>query len=127
MLQFGYSDEIVRIIDWKQEVEDDVNYRKSYTEIENLYMNSSGFRMAANITTQTVLEGSGKILIDKEKAIEIAVHYLLSEIAFLEFAPILLKTKKVIYVYHKNWSVYEDYVAGKFDGIPKSHMDFLLV
>jgi ABC-type amino acid transport substrate-binding protein len=30
-------------------------------------------------------------------------------------------------VYHKNWPVYEDYISGKFDGVQKSHVDFLLL
>lgn len=127
MLQLGYPDEIVKIIDWKQEVEDDMNYRRLYDKIEKLYTSNLEFRISANATTRTVLDGSGRIIKNIEGATETAVHYLLSEIAFLEFANALLETEKIVYIYHKNWPIYEDYVAGKFDGIPKSHMDFLLL
>ncbi len=31
------------------------------------------------------------------------------------------------YVYHKNWRVFEDYIAGVFDGKVKDHLDFILL
>jgi ABC-type amino acid transport substrate-binding protein len=60
-------------------------------------------------------------------ATKIAVHYLLSEFAFLDFAPMFLDAEKVVYLYHKNWPVYENYIAGKYDGKSKESIDFLLL
>jgi hypothetical protein len=73
------------------------------------------------------LELSEKKVKDIKESIKIAIHYLLSEIAFLEFAPAFLNYEKVVYVYHKNWPVYEDYISGKFDNIVKSHLGFVIV
>jgi tRNA-dependent cyclodipeptide synthase len=126
-VELGYSDEQVRIIDWETEIENNPEYQKAYMKVEALYKANSQFEEIADTTTKGVLEYSGKKIEDMDAAAKIAVHYLLSEIAFLEFAPEFLSTEKVAYVYHKNWPVYEDYIAGKFDNQPKPYMDFILL
>jgi ABC-type amino acid transport substrate-binding protein len=37
-----------------------------------------------------------------------------------------LNVKKVTYVYHKNWPVYENYISGKYDNNFRDYMNFLL-
>jgi len=127
MSSLGYSNEMVKIFDWKNEVENNKDYKQKYQAVAKLYKNNKEFRESANRTTRQVLEGSNKNIKNIEEATNIAVHYLLSEISFLEFAPIYLNVKKVVYTYHKNWRVYEDYISGRFDGVPKHHLDFLLI
>jgi ABC-type amino acid transport substrate-binding protein len=85
------------------------------------------FQHDVDETTKSVLTGSKKEIPDILKAVKIAVHYLLSEFAFLDFAPKFLESKKVSYIYHKNWPVYENYIAGKYDNKVKNHLDFLLI
>jgi ABC-type amino acid transport substrate-binding protein len=114
-------------LDWAREVEGNPDYQKSYQNVRELYVSRETFKNDADETTRSVLLGSKKSFDDIQKATETAVHYLLSEIAFLEWASELFHVKQVSYVYHKNWSVYENYIAGKYDRVPKSHMDFLLV
>ena len=125
MKQCGYTNN-VKIFDWKTEVENNCFYQQTYKEILNLYNSNKEFNKIALLTTQKVLEGSNKQIKDITKASGIAVHYLLSELAFLEFVYLYIGVKKIVYLYHKNWKVYEDYILGKFDGIIKTHMDFLL-
>jgi ABC-type amino acid transport substrate-binding protein len=45
----------------------------------------------------------------------------------MEFAPEFFDSKRVCYVYHRNWQVYEDYIGGRYDGVAKPHLDFLLL
>lgn len=123
----GYASDTVRIFDWKNEIADNVEYKRHYEKILDLYKNNTEFFRSVNSATQEVLRGQKKALLDIKKSTDIAAHYLLSEIAFLEFAPSYLDSGKVVYVYHKNWKVYEDYIAGKFDGIVKSHLEFLII
>ncbi|MCH7902871.1 tRNA-dependent cyclodipeptide synthase [archaeon] len=127
MTELGYSDNVVRIIDWKKEIEDNATYKQEYSQVSALYNDNKKFHDTANSTTRGVLGGSKRKIKDIEKATTIAVRYLLSEFAFMEFLPGYLGVEKVIYVYHKNWKVYEDYIAGKFDGVPRPHLDFLLI
>lgn len=127
MAKLGYSDKVVKIFNWKKEIEQNSLYQEQYKNISNLYKENEKFRAAANAATRLVLEGSGRTFDDMEKSVEIAVHYLLSELSFLEFAPSFLGVEKVIYAYHKNWEVYEEYIAGKFDGRVKPYLDFLLL
>ena len=72
-----------------------------------------------------VLHNSWKGFTDE--SVKQAVHYLLSEIAFLEYAPSFFSTDKVWYLYHKNRDVFEYYIAGKYDGEVKPYMDFVLL
>lgn len=127
MADLGYSDDIVKIIDWGKQVENNPNYQQQYKKISNLYKINTGFQKIANQTAKAVLSGSQRKIDDINKAVQIAVRYLFSELAFLEFAPVFLRVEKVVYVYHRNWQIYEDYIAGKFDQVNKPYLDFLLV
>lgn len=127
MQELGYSDMQVRIFEWSNEIESNQSYLKAYQKVAELYQSNPAFRAAAQRTTRVVLEGSSRGIADLEAATDTAVHYLLSEIAFLEFAPVYLAANRVSYVYHKNWRVFEDYIAGAFDGIARSRLDFLLL
>src|SRR3972149_128092 len=115
MVQLGYSESQVKIINWEEEVENNEGYLNSYKRIRELYEKNKEFMKVADAATLGVLKFSNKNISDFNKATKIAVHYLLSEMAFLEWASDFLNVKKAIYVYHKNWSVFEDYIAGKFD------------
>jgi len=125
--RLGYPEDSVQIFDWAGEVEENSEYQESYRKISDLYDRNDLFREFANETTRVVLEGSGKKIEDLEQATKIAVHYLLSELAFLEFVPGYVGVEKVIYAYHKNWEVYERYISGQFDNITREHLDFLLL
>ena len=127
MSQLNYSDEIVKIIDWENEVENNSLYQEEYIKITNLYEKNLDFQAAVNNASKSVLEGFENILTDIKESSKIAAHYLLSEFAFLEFAVSFFKTDKIIYVYHKNWPVYENYIAGKFDTTPKTNLGFMLL
>lgn len=122
----GIADSI-RVIDWENEIEKNTAYQKAYAAVRALYEHNLEFRESVRRTTQSVLSHSQKKIVGMEAAVDVAVHYLLSEIAFLEYAPELLGTDAVTYVYHKNWSVYEQYISGVFDGKPRPYLDFLLL
>lgn len=127
MVQLGYTKDQVRVIDWEKEIETNEDYKKSYSNIRALYEHNDDFRHEAEETTKGVITGSKRDIKDIDSATKIAVHYLLSEFAFLDFAPKFFNVEKVSYIYHKNWFVYENYIAGKYDGIPKHYIDFLLI
>ncbi len=78
-------------------------------------------------TSEDVLVHSKKEIDDMDTAVKTAVHYLLSEFAFLELAPEFLNCESVTYIYHRNWPVYEKYVAGVFDGTKRPYLNFLLI
>jgi tRNA-dependent cyclodipeptide synthase len=125
--QLGYSDEQVRIIDWENEIDPNEEYKKSYQHIRDLYDSNTQFMSDVDGTTKEVLIGSKREIPDIVAATKIAVHYLLSEFAFLDWVPSFLGVQKIFYVYHKNWLVYENYIAGKYDGVSKTATDFVLL
>lgn len=115
MEELNYSKDQVKIIDWEVEIDNNIEYQQKYREIFNLYETNKKFQEAANDATKSVLEYSEKEVANLESALKIAVRYLLSELAFMEFSPQYLKAEKVIYIYHKKWPVYELYISGEFD------------
>ena len=122
-----YNDEQVRVIDWKNEIENDARYLKKYTVVTELYNSNLKFRESANDATREVLEYSEREITNLEEAVVVAVHYLLSEIAFMEYMPEYLDTEKVTYIYHRNWPVYEKYIAGEFDSFPRPYLGFEII
>jgi tRNA-dependent cyclodipeptide synthase len=125
--EMGYSADQVRIIDWAEDVETNAAYQQHYQSILDKFQKLPDFAAAVRETSRIVLASSGKVEGDLGAAIENAIHYLLSEIAFLEYAPQFLDSSRVCYLYHRNWGVYEDYIKGRFDGVAKSNLDFLLL
>ena len=125
--ELGYSNEQVKVIDWKNEIEDNFNYKEKYKKVLELYQTNDAFQSSANDATREVLEYSEKEIPDMNSAIKIAVHYLLSEIAFMEFSSEYLKADRVTYIYHRNWPVYEKYIAGIFDNAQKNSLGFEIV
>ena len=122
MTELGYSAEQVKVIDWETEVEKDSSYQEKYKQILELYNTNKNFQNAADDATKGVLDYSDKNIEDVASAVKIAVHYLLSEFAFMEFAPKFLKAEKVAYIYHKNWPVYESYIGGEFDNKKRDYL-----
>ncbi len=123
MAELGYSVDQVRVIDWESEIEKDPNYQEKYKQVLELYNTNKVFEEAADNATKGVLDYSDKDISDVMSAVKIAVHYLLSEFAFMEFAPEFLKAEKVTYVYHKKWPVYESYRSGEFDGKARDYLE----
>ncbi len=125
--EIGYSAEQVKIIDWKNEIENNPRYQEKYGEVLNLYKSNNAFQQEADLTTQEVLKNEFDDEPKLKEAVKVAVNYLLSEFAFMEFACEYLGADKAVYIYHKNWKVYEDYLAGKFDNKPRNYLGFEII
>lgn len=123
--EMGIEDQSIIIVDRDKEVRENPSYQKQYNKIMSLYAENKAFEESVNATSKEVLEHSGREYTDEE--VRQATHYLLSEIAFLEFAPHFFGVDQVAYVYHKNRCVFEDYIAGVFDEKVKDHLDFILL
>jgi tRNA-dependent cyclodipeptide synthase len=105
----GLDPGVVTIIDRAHEIENHPDYQYHRAQIQILYENNLLFHSSVDATSMSVLHNAGKQC--NEVSIGQAVHYLLSEIAFLEYAPQFFHDKKVAYFYHKPWEVFEKYVA----------------
>lgn len=103
------------------------DYTTRFEEVSNLFHANPSFRQKVLDTTRSVLTNTGKEFSDIDAAAELGCFYLLSELAFLEFASGFLGCSRVVYVYHRLWPVYEDYLAGKFDTSQKPHLGFQLL
>lgn len=113
------------IVDRNVDIQQNALYRTYYQTVEELYIHNSLFKSAVDTTCADVLDNAWQAV--DEQSIQQATHYLLSEIAFLEFAPDYFGVDKIGYVYHKNRFVFEDYVAWLFDGKIRSSLEFILL
>ncbi|MDP9126999.1 MAG: tRNA-dependent cyclodipeptide synthase [Pseudomonadota bacterium] len=126
----------VRIIDWRNDVEDNAIYRSALAEIQALYKSNSAFQSAIRETSlhslkskmanesrlQRYLEKTGT-----DKSLDHAVQYILSEIGFLDAAPSLFGRERIEYIYHRPWPVYEQYIKGGFDNPQHPSSSFRIV
>lgn len=120
----------VTIFDWKKEnIENNSLYISKYEYLKNLYSSNREFEEDINKATE-------QVLIDnpfKKKEIElsdirIGTHYILSEFAFMLFlGESKPNYKSITYAYHKPWSVWENFLAGKYDGTVKSSLKFVQI
>lgn len=127
MSRLGLNEKQIHIVDWKNEIQEDPGYQQRYKLVEELYKQIHAFNQDVDATTASVLEGFDKEGMDIEAATKIANHYLLGELAFLEYAPTFFNVNKIIYIYHRSWPVYEKYIAGKYDNNPKQNLGFEIV
>jgi len=117
----------VKLVEWANEIEGFGKYERAYCEIKNIYLENYDFRESVRETTRSVLEGKLKDGVGMERAIDEGVHYLLKELAFLAAASEMFDREKIAYVYHDRWGIYEDFVAGKFDGVVRRDLGFVVV
>ena len=112
-------------VDWENEIINHPEYKKRYKEVTTLYNNNSTFREDARETTKRVIDNKLQNVVDLKKAIDEAVLYLIEELSFVLSCPLIYGVQKVNYLYHQNWEIYENLIAGKYDG--KKREDFLFV
>jgi tRNA-dependent cyclodipeptide synthase len=118
----------IRIFDWAGEgIEQNPAYQQSFRYIQDLYAVSSDFKKDADAATAEVLKDHSLSKIPMtQKEIEIGVHYLLSELAFMLFLPNYISREKAGYGYHKPWPVFERLIAGDYDGKKWENISFVL-
>ncbi len=122
--QCTISDELVYILNWKEDVQMNSLYLEAYKNVVQLFENNLKFRDAILNTTRGILNGSGKEIIDMDKSLLKGSEYILSEFAFLEICSELFLSNKTRYIYHRDWTVYQDYISGVFDGIQRGYLSF---
>lgn len=118
----------VTVFNWKEEkIEENKDYRECFEGVKDLYQNNEEFRNDINSATKQVLVDNPfkkKEIILSD--IETATHYIISEFAFMVFLPKYKPEYAMfIYGYHKPWPVWENFIAGKYDGLKKDHLQFL--
>ncbi len=123
--EMWFSLDDIAIIDWGLEIEPDEKYIAHRKRVQELYDTNATFYEDVNATSLSVLQNSGKDF--SQESVFQAVHYLLSEIAFLEFSRGFFDVEKTWYLYHKNRDVFEYYIAGKYDGVVRTYLDFVLL
>jgi tRNA-dependent cyclodipeptide synthase len=76
-----------------QDIKENSAYLVAYASVTQLYNTSSKFKSSVDTTSASVLHNAGQELTDEN--VQQATHYLLSEIAFLEFAPDYFGVNKI--------------------------------
>lgn len=120
-------------VDW-DDVYDREDYKLAYRELLNLYENNTRFRIDVRAATKDVLFRS-KDHIDIEKVVDIGIHYTIEELAFLMIfgrlaAELDHTTTSEInfgYIYHLRWEIFEDLVNGRYDGMIRCSVGFILL
>lgn len=125
--QLEIPEDKVMIINWETDVSPLSLYIDSYNKVANLWYSNHQFNSDIYTTTCQVLTRAVKCSKSMNESIITATNYLISELAFMEVAPTLFKTEKAIYIYHKEWTIYENYIRGVYDQVERKHLGFFLL
>lgn len=113
-------------VDWENDIVNNAEYKARCKEITTLYNKNSKFRKDARETTKRVIDDKSHEVTWMEKAIDEAVLYLIEELSFVLSCPLICGVHKVNYLYHQNWEIYENLIAGKYDGKKRENFSFVL-
>lgn len=116
-----------KVIEWIDEIIPNNAYQARLKEISYLYSENKKFRDDALETTRNVLKGKIKEDGNIISALKEAVNYLLKELAFVLASPEIYKTKKVTYVYHHEWPIFQKLISGYYNGLKRDNLGFLLL
>ncbi|MEK7672672.1 MAG: tRNA-dependent cyclodipeptide synthase [Patescibacteria group bacterium] len=105
---------------------ENLNYLKTYQEIQGLYRNNKTFNSDINYATRGVLQGKkrkdGRKM--NEDDVQIGTKFLLQELAFIINAADILEAKSTSYVYHELMPVLENLYKGKYGYSPAPNTGF---
>lgn len=115
----------IEFFNWKDSIENNIEYKKELSYLNSLYINNNNFHNDIFNETEMVLSKNNFKKKDIERQdVEIGVHYILSEFAFLIYVSNLYK-KQFDYGYHRSWFVFEKFIDGYYDQIPKTNLRFV--
>ena len=117
----------VQLLEWKDDIEKNKDYKKEYKRLMNLYKTNKKFRNEIRRSTKIVIEKKLKSTVEIESAIDKGIYYLLKELAFLSASPKMFGVKKVAYAYHDRWQIFEDFIKGKFDSQKRKDLGFEII
>jgi len=118
--------EALHVLDWKKEITSDGKYIDIYEHILKRFNRSQSFSQDVRESTRSVLEKNQFKSPITTNAVDIAIHYILSEFAFLAYAPEFFNMESIEYIYHKPWPVYEKFINGEYDGVIAPALNFLV-
>ena len=114
------------VVEWTEEITPNKKYQEMLVRIKELYNNNIHFHKDARETTMKVIDSKLKNGMDKEKATDEAVNYLLKELSFILASPEIYNASHVTYMYHHKWSIFQKLIAGEYDNKPRTNLSFLL-
>jgi len=113
------------IVEWIEEVIPNQRYQTKYQEILGLFNSNEKFKKDALKTTANVLKTKFENV--PEGAVNEAVHYLLKELAFVCSSLKIYNANTITYIYHKDWEIYKKFIEGKYDGVVRPKLKFMLI
>lgn len=116
----------VEIVNWSKRIANNTFYQNNLNLISELYRVNQEFQTDAEEATKKVLMKKSDRAIS-EKDIKIGTKYLLEELAFVLSSPDIFEVQSTVYMYHRNWPIYEKLVNGEYDNKPRNNLGFLLV
>ncbi|MGV8161762.1 MAG: tRNA-dependent cyclodipeptide synthase [Candidatus Nanoarchaeia archaeon] len=103
----------INVIDWYKEISENKNYSDSLNFFCELYQNNSLFKEDVGKMVFAVLEKKVKEK-SKEEAIYEGKKYVLEELALIFAAPKSYEENRIACVYHREWTLVENYINGKY-------------
>lgn len=114
--------------DWK-ETYDSNEYKRAFDEIRSLYSNNQEFSQEVLSGTDHVLKriASHRGLDVQNIDTEIAINYVLQELAYILSVPERYSLDKITYIYYDRWPVLEKLLDGRYDGSIRNNIAYLML
>lgn len=101
-------------------------YQRGLEKMNHLYVRDAHFAICARDMTQQVLNNKLGVYANDDE-VEIAVSFLLEELAFLCWSDNLLGEDSVTYIYHQEMVILSKLIRGEFDIEISSNVHHLVV
>lgn len=121
---------LIKKITWTKELESNQFYIKSFENIQEIYSNNIEFKQSVDSIALQVIKGIRKAktkydpindpncLIVNQNQINEAISYPLKEFAFFSGARHILGVEKILWIYHQDWKLFQDFFNGNYVNQP---------
>lgn len=124
-LKAGRAECSIAVFDWYGDIETNKQYGTQKQYIYNLYRTNEQFRKDVRATTAEVIRPRLKQDRELESSCDVAIHFLLEELAFLVACPAIFE-QSIAYIYHHRWPIWENLINGVYDDV-KKELGFLVI
>jgi cyclo(L-tyrosyl-L-tyrosyl) synthase len=117
------------IVQWEQ-FEHGEEYSRMLSSLDALYKSDERFCDDARVATSSMYQQSAfpkKKDMLLEEQIDMGIHFLLEELAFILASPEILKVPRTEYLYHRAMPILTDLLQEKYSFVPPTNVSFALL
>ena len=113
-----------KIVNWDQ-IRNSYEFKMILNGLANLSENNTEFQSDLFSTTKAYLSSKMINSAIQDVNYKIAQNYLLEELSFLLCATEIFSQSQMVYLYHREWAIYEKLITGAYFNNQFNHLGFV--